>query len=51
MVSTPFSTPFTSHYPIRFAHTDMAGIVYYPLLFINSAPAKIKQIHSTNNPM
>lgn len=27
------STPFTSHYPIRFAHTDMAGIVYYPNFF------------------
>jgi acyl-CoA thioesterase FadM len=27
------STPYTSHYPIRFAHTDMAGIVYYPNFF------------------
>lgn len=27
------STPFTSQYPIRFAHTDMAGIVYYPNYF------------------
>jgi 4-hydroxybenzoyl-CoA thioesterase len=26
-------TPYTSHYPIRFAHTDMAGIVYYPNYF------------------
>lgn len=25
--------PFTSHYPIRFCHTDMAGIVYYPNFF------------------
>lgn len=25
--------PFTAHYPIRFAHTDMAGIVYYPNFF------------------
>jgi 4-hydroxybenzoyl-CoA thioesterase len=24
---------FTSPYPIRFAHTDMAGIVYYPNYF------------------
>ena len=25
--------PFTSHYPIRFCHTDMAGIVYFPNFF------------------
>jgi 4-hydroxybenzoyl-CoA thioesterase len=25
--------PFTSVYPIRFSHTDMAGIVYYPNYF------------------
>lgn len=24
---------FTSRYPIRFSHTDMAGIVYYPNFF------------------
>lgn len=24
---------FTSHYPIRFSHTDMAGIVYFPNFF------------------
>jgi 4-hydroxybenzoyl-CoA thioesterase len=25
--------PFTAKYPIRFLHTDMAGIVYYPRYF------------------
>lgn len=25
--------PHTSRYPIRFSHTDMAGIVYYPNYF------------------
>lgn len=27
------SGPFTGRYPIRFSHTDMAGIVYYPNFF------------------